>query len=91
MTFIAFVIVAILVGMAAQIDKGRLGVGWGALTLVFELVAWMFGNFAIAGDPGLASDPNAPIYSAILAGMLGGGLGIIIVATLPKVPRPSKN
>jgi hypothetical protein len=90
-TFVAYVIVAIVTGMCAQIDKGRLGIGWGTLTLVLELIAWMFGTFVVAITPELAESPYGQLSADIFAGMVGGVLGFLIVATLPKVHRPSKD
>ena len=51
----------------------------------------MFGSFIVAITPDLAEDPYGQLSADILAGIVGAVLGFLIVATLPKVHRPSKD
>ncbi len=87
MNLILFIVVPVLAGALAQLWKGRLGVVWGALVLLLQFVAFAVLAPIQASEPALAGSPHASLVLILMSAIVGGGLGLLIVATLPSKKR----
>lgn len=84
MTFVIFLAVSIIVGVVAQRAKNRTGAVWGFLALIMMCLIWVLCEVAIASDAGLRANPNSEITAVFISSVLGGGVLLGIIATLPK-------
>jgi hypothetical protein len=76
----------ILIGIAAQLGKGRTGVGWALIAFVFEGLAWAFIVFVLASTPESwrsMQHPNSDLVVIIMAALATLFVMGIVVATLP--------
>ena len=86
MTFLLMAITSSLIGIMAQIGKGRTGVAWGFTTFVTLIVLWVplyFGTYI--SDPVLYADDSGWWDLGILVCGIGGSVMAVIVATLPNL------
>lgn len=88
MTFIAIVIAAIVVGIVAQMWKGRAGAGWALMTFLIALPWWLFVNVAvtygkITGELDATDKSVIDFTRALFAAGPVAILMLLIVATLP--------
>jgi hypothetical protein len=90
MALLFILIASILVGVVAQKWKNRTGIVWGAIAVAVCLGCLFLLFVAINTDKDLRRDPNSGTVAGVLASLLGGGIMLIAVATLPKavVVRP---
>ncbi len=88
MTFIAIIVAAAIVGVVAQMWKGRAGVGWALMTFLIALPWWFMVNVAvtygmIAGDlDGIEKGVLEFTRVSLVIGPVAI-LMLLIVATLP--------
>jgi membrane protease YdiL (CAAX protease family) len=84
MTIIVGVIVALLIGIQAQVSKGRTGALWGFLTLLVYVGLWIGTDAASFTDPELRVNPNRQLAVALVAGTISLIVGFLVVLTLPQ-------
>lgn len=75
--------VAILIGIYAQMGRGRTGAAWGFIAALLFPLAWVLFSAAASGDPKLADKPTTEMSVDILAGLVTMVVMVIIVWTLP--------
>jgi len=83
MTFLILLAGAVLVGIYAQLGKGRTGAAWAFLTLIFGGVVWLFIRVAPDHGPRIAEDTYHIAMAVMAAGIEVVVMGLI-TATLPR-------
>ena len=87
MFFISIFIVAVGIGAMAQMWKGRTGAAWWLFAILAQLGAGALMTLATRDSPRL-DEPEMRAAIIIMSVLMGGGLSLIIVATLPKRKQP---
>lgn len=75
---------AILVGVQAQLARGRLGVAWAALALGMMAAGWLLLSAALeVREPGFMA---VRYTGAVLAGFVIGGVWLVLAAVVATLP-----
>ena len=88
-TLVCFLCVTISVGMAAQIWKGRTGVGWGFLTFILMAFTWLFFKAVLsateATDAEMAAADQLTKDLAVLS-ISGGSAFVLMMSIITILP-----
>ena len=76
-------IISIIIGILAQVEKGRTGVVWFFISIVIGLIMLYVISVVIATDPELSVNPDSKLGGHLTAGLVTFVIMGIIIMTLP--------
>jgi len=92
MIIISTLVFCILIGWLAQSWKGRTGVAWFLISLIFTYAIGVFTFYAAeTTNPGLLDTTSGKIGSMITAYLTSGVIMLIVIATLPNKKKTTES